>query len=581
MTSLRSRLILGCALIAVVPLATAMTLLAGRIQGTVRADADARLGATLDDARARLADEGERVAEKLELLARDPQLKRLDLAGLADSAETRDRLATQQFLLDLDYLWLADSSGHVIVDAASAPAAQARATGEPLPSAALAAAHYGAPRLVAVAGRPALALDAARVIANRNAHAGALRGGVVLDSTRLESLARGSGVDLVLFDGAGRTVATSFGAPEVAIPRAPADGGRVMLGGRPYFARDVALTAGDATSATLAGYLSTAAADDAIAELRFTSLLLGALGVALAVILGVLWSRAVSRPVERLAAFSEQIARGESEQPLALESVRELQTLVAALERLRGDLHTTRERVAAGARQAAYGEIARQVAHEIRNPLAPIAVSVSDLRRSYEQQRPDFGAVLDSAVRVIGDEVAALERLLREFSEFGRFAPPRPEPFDAGALLDDLRALYPRELADGRLAIADLGSPLTLRADRAQLRQALINLVKNGLEATAGVGHVAVAAAARDGALEVTVSNDGPPLTDEQRARLFVPGFTTKAEGSGLGLAIVERIVNDHGGTIAVESAPEGGACFRIRLPAPPPAAAAGTTPGA
>ena len=133
------------------------------------------------------------------------------------------------------------------------------------------------------------------------------------------------------------------------------------------------------------------------------------LGLALAVLLGLLWSSQVSRPVERLAAFSQRVAQGEWDEPLTLESVRELQTLVAALDRMRGDLRAYRERLVASERQAAWSQMARIVAHEVKNPLTPIAISIADLKRSFDQQRPDFPAILEQAVRTIGDEVDALQ----------------------------------------------------------------------------------------------------------------------------------------------------------------------------
>jgi len=206
------------------------------------------------------------------------------------------------------------------------------------------------------------------------------------------------------------------------------------------------------------------------------------------------------------------------------------------------------------------------VAHEVKNPLTPIAISVADLKRSYDLQRPDFPAVLDQAVRTIAAEVDSLKRLLQEFSDFARFPAPTLAPVQAAALLDDLRALYAREIEEGRLAIEPIPSPIRLRADAGQLRQALVNLVKNGLEAVDGTGRVTVEAHPAGPRVQFTVTDTGPSLTAGQRAGLFTPGFTTKTHGSGLGLTIVDRIVAEHGGTIAVDSH-DRGTTFTIRLP--------------
>ena len=318
---------------------------------------------------------------------------------------------------------------------------------------------------------------------------------------------------------------------------------------------------------SLTALASTAPVDDALSVLRTAALLLGLLGVVLGVMLGGLWSHQLSRPVERLAEFSEKISRGEWDEPLQMQSVRELRTLVDALERMRADLRAYRDRLRASERQAAYGQMARKVAHEIKNPLTPIAISVAGLKRSYDQGHPEFAATLNEAVRTVGEEVQRLKALLQEFSDLGRFPSPRPARFALGDLLAYLRSLYSHEVEEGRLSFEWPPGALMLMADKDQLRQALINLVQNALDATeAAAGHVRVAAAAEGESLRIMVSDDGPGLSDEQRARLFVPGFTTKAHGSGLGLTIVERIVSDHGGSIEVESAPGRGTEFVVRL---------------
>jgi nitrogen fixation/metabolism regulation signal transduction histidine kinase len=203
----------------------------------------------------------------------------------------------------------------------------------------------------------------------------------------------------------------------------------------------------------------------------------------------------------------------------------------------------------------------------VRNPLTPIAVSVADLKRSYEQRRPDFAQVLDQAVRTIGDEIEALKRMLAEFSELGRFPEPVLGPCALAELIADLEALYAGDVADGRVAFARPPAGAVVRADREQLRQALVNLVKNGLEAIAPGGHVEVSAVIEGQAAVIAVADDGEGLDRASLARLFEPRFTTKPHGSGLGLTIVHRIVNDHGGTIVVDSAVGRGTTFRIRLP--------------
>lgn len=567
MNSLRVRLVLGFSLVAILPVAIAMVLLGTRIESTERDQSAGRLAAALGFLRARLAADGERLSEKLSLLAADAQLKRLYLVDAGSDAGLREYLATQQFLLDLDYLGVMDTSGAVVADGSTWSTSRPRPGRDLVPAEALRVVRAPGLGLAALPGGRALSLDGAATILYQGQGVGLVRGGLALDSLRLSELRETSGVELVLWDAGGRVVASTLaGASSLALPEGGATA-RVALGGRSYFARADALAPGGGPAARIAGLVPTASSDETLASLRATSLVLGLLAVALAVVLGLVWSLQLSRPVERLAEFSQRISRGEWEEPLALESMRELQALVDALERMRAELRDYRERLVAGERQAAYGQMARKVAHEIKNPLTPIAVSVADLKRSYDQQRPDFPQILEQAVRTIDEEVQSLKRLLQEFSDFGRF--PRPEfaPCDLGALLADLRALFGGEVERGRLAFAPVEPGLEAPADRGQLRQALVNLIQNGLDVLTDGGVVRVHARRNGERAELGISDDGPGLNPEQRAQLFVPGFTTKAHGSGLGLTIVERIVTDHGGTIEVDTAPGRGTTFTLRLP--------------
>ena len=137
-----------------------------------------------------------------------------------------------------------------------------------------------------------------------------------------------------------------------------------------------------------------------------------------------------------------------------------------------------------------------------------------------------------------------------------------------------LETLFARDVAEGRLGFSFPKREVTFAADAGLMRQALVNLIQNGLEALDGGGRVTVSADVENATLVITASDTGPGLSAEQRANLFVPGFTTKTHGSGLGLTIVERIVNDHRGTITVDSGAARGTTFRIRLPLEPRPAA-------
>jgi signal transduction histidine kinase len=569
MRSIRSRLVLGATLVALVPLAIAILLLSQRIEAMVRAQAAERLRTTLGAMQAQMAADAERTAEKIRILARDPQLKRLYLVRAGGDRDLVDLLAERRFLLGLDLLQVVDAHGALIAESSTPP------VGHPVGLAGVDGLSF-----VALEGAPGLVMVATAQVRYDAAVVGSVRGGLVLGPDLLARLRRGSGVDLGLTDAHGLGVASTLGDHGGDVP-APRPGvTRVKVAGQSYLSQSLPLEVAAAPYPSITGLVSTGAADRTIASLQWASALLGLLGLALAVVLGYLWSSQISRPVERLAMFSRRLAQGEWDEPLTLHSVRELETLVAALDRMRTELKTYRDRLVVSERQAAWGQMARKVAHEIKNPLTPIAVSVADLKRSYQMGRDDFPQILDQAARTITEEVDALKRLLQEFSDFARFPAPRLAPCLLSSLFADLESLYGRDVAEGRLVLSRPDRDVTLVADAGQMRQALVNLIKNGLEASEDGGRVTVAAVVERDALVLTVSDSGLGLTAEQRANLFVPGFTTKTHGSGLGLTIVERIVSEHQGSIIAEDGARGGTTFRIQLPLPSSNAAAGGARG-
>ena len=538
MRSLRSRLILGIALVAIVPLALALFFISARVEMTVRGESAKHLQTGVRALQAEVRERRNRTEAKLGILSRDPLLRRLYLVRAGGTRELGEYLADRRILLDLDYLEV-DGLDSLPV---------ATATGTPADS------------------TSAVKLDLTSPITYDNRMVGTLRGGMLLDRDFLIRIQQRRGLELALFDATGRPAAATLpDSLEHALAVVPGVI-RVKVGQESYWGMSAPLETGE-RHVILTALTPTKPVDRTIRDLRLLAALLALGGLVVAVLLGIVWSLDVSRPVERLAAASRRLARGEWDEPLRFRSVRELEALGDALDRMRADLVAYREKLVLSERHAAWGQMARKVAHEVKNPLTPIAISVADLKRSYELQRPDFPQVLDQAVRTISAEVDSLKRLLQEFSDFARFPAPTLEPVQISTVLDDLRALYGREIEEGRLVVEPLAAPITLRADLGQLRQALVNLVKNGLEAVDGSGRVSVEARPAGSSILFTVADTGPGLTPEQKDGLFTPGFTTKTHGSGLGLTIVDRIVAEHGGTIAVDSREGGGTTFSIRFP--------------
>jgi two-component system nitrogen regulation sensor histidine kinase NtrY len=218
---------------------------------------------------------------------------------------------------------------------------------------------------------------------------------------------------------------------------------------------------------------------------------------------------------------------------------------------------------------AAWGEVARKLAHEIKNPLTPIKLSAQRVRKAHLKGATDFDRVLSESIEAIVSEVDALQHLVDEFAQFARLPPSRPVEGSLNQVVDGALALY--ETAYPQVALKrrlDPDLPI-LRLDGPQIKRVLINLVDNAIAALGEKGTIEIEtehdAAARRAIL--TVADSGPGVPESSRETIFAPNFSTKKKGSGLGLAIARRIVEDHGGEIRVEPNLPQGARFVIDLP--------------
>lgn len=219
---------------------------------------------------------------------------------------------------------------------------------------------------------------------------------------------------------------------------------------------------------------------------------------------------------------------------------------------------------------AAWREVARRIAHEIKNPLTPIQLSAQRILKKYSEGAEDYPRIVEEGVNTIVSEVATLERLVDEFSRFARMPAVSPVPTDPNAVVESALSLY-----DGiHIGVAlrkDLeASPPLVLLDADQMKRALINLIDNAVAALEGQGTITLSTRSilEQKLLRIEVADDGPGISPEDKERLFVPYFSTKRRGTGLGLAIVNRIVSDHNGFIRVEDNRPKGTKFVIDLPA-------------
>jgi two-component system, NtrC family, nitrogen regulation sensor histidine kinase NtrY len=221
-------------------------------------------------------------------------------------------------------------------------------------------------------------------------------------------------------------------------------------------------------------------------------------------------------------------------------------------------------------RVAAWREVARRLAHEIKNPLTPIQLSAQRILKKFKEGSPELPEVLEQGTEAIVREVSGLKRMVDEFSHFARLPAVKPVPCDLHALIDDSVALYGG--ASGALSFEKRYDPRMPRVllDPEQMKRVFVNLIDNARDAMGGSGRITFSTTYHPEveSLRVEVADEGPGIRPEDRDRLFVPYFSTKKKGTGLGLAIVNRIVSDHSGYIHAENRRPQGACFVMELPA-------------
>jgi nitrogen fixation/metabolism regulation signal transduction histidine kinase len=293
--------------------------------------------------------------------------------------------------------------------------------------------------------------------------------------------------------------------------------------------------------------------------------------------LGALIARNLSRPIAELAEQAGKVASGAA-RPVKVRGSGEVAELAQAFDTMLEDLAVTRRRLAATSRVAAWREVARRVAHEVKNPLAPIRAAVETLRRLRARSDPAFDEYFDEATRTVLDEVHRISNIVTEFTRFARLPQPRPQDCDVMELVRHVARLHETSPSGASVKVVIERLPPIVRADRDQIIQVLTNLVQNALDAVekAGTRGRVVVTVGGDGKTfaTLTVSDNGQGIAPELGARLFEPYATTKTHGTGLGLAIAQRIAIEHNGELAlVGGGPGQGAVFRLMLPVegPPP----------
>ncbi len=307
-------------------------------------------------------------------------------------------------------------------------------------------------------------------------------------------------------------------------------------------------------------------------RIRSAALMTGAGGIVLAILLSSWAAARVTRPVEQLAHAAQEVAAGNWNIYVEVTGADELGQLADSFNRMTTELLKQKERLVQSERVAAWRELARRLAHELKNPLFPLQLTVENLVRAREQTSEQFEEVFRESARTLLAEIANLTGVISKFSDFSKMPQPQLRSVQLNDVVRSLAQLFQAQLdAPGRV---NIGCELHLDehlepvlADAELLHRAISNLVSNAIDAMPNGGTLTLRTRGDGDKILVEVADTGTGLSTDQRERIFTPYYTSKQHGTGLGLAIVQSIVSDHKGRIRVQSEPGNGASFIVELP--------------
>jgi two-component system nitrogen regulation sensor histidine kinase NtrY len=295
--------------------------------------------------------------------------------------------------------------------------------------------------------------------------------------------------------------------------------------------------------------------------------------LAAAPLVGWVFARHVTRRVARLHEAAGRVGAGDLTVRLAPKGKDELAQLGRAFDGMVAELAHARSRLEYLQKVSAWQEVARRLAHEIKNPLTPVQLAVQELASKYAGDDASYRRLLDTATEILREEIGSLRRLVDDFSAFAKLPEVEPTPIDLHVLVTEILRLQPEW--QSFVTVEPSATPVPAMCDRTLFRRVIANLVENAVAAAQGAGRtpeIRIRIEARSGRAAVAVADNGPGVAETDRQHIFDPYVTHRAGGTGLGLAIVRKIVIDHGGDVSVGATPAGGALFTVELPIHKPA---------
>jgi len=582
--SFRRRLLLLFALTVLLSVATVTAIISTWTRRAFDHANDERTAAFVAQFHKEFQNRGEDVSRRIQSIAASAEANRMLVAAAQTTADYSPFLDSAQVMTGtqrLDFLEFADDRGTIISSAqwpakfgyndplvTQSPLERPFLKEEELPSGT--ALGLFAIRSVTAVGRRLYII-----------------GGIRLDKTFLGTLNPPSGMSVMLYE----TLGVSNFLPDhlISADGAPQDAGqldwiiqqvqssrretRILIRGGSAGGEIVNAfpLAGDHDQ--VLGVLLVASSRQVYAELRnqirSAALLAAGAGLMLAILLSSWAATRVTRPVEELARAAREVAAGNWNPTVKVKTQDEIGELAESFNRMTRDLLDQRERLVQAERVAAWRELARRLAHELKNPLFPLQLTVENLLRAREQSQQQFDETFRESSATLLSEISNLKNIIGRFSDFSKMPQPHFQSVDLRELCESAIKLHQAQLTKTGISCnLELSAGNTIAADPELLHRALSNIILNAIEAMPDGGTINLRGNYRQDSVRIEVADTGTGLAPDESAQLFTPYYTSKPNGTGLGLAIVQSIVSDHGGRISAASEPGRGTTFIIELPA-------------
>ena len=297
-----------------------------------------------------------------------------------------------------------------------------------------------------------------------------------------------------------------------------------------------------------------------------TTGVIGLAGIIISILFGIYITGQAKKEIENLITASDRISAGDYKTPVMAYEEGDFSRLADAFTEMMLNIRKTQNQLAMSEKIAAWQDIGKKIAHEIKNPLTPIRISAEDLRRSHQEGLPNFEQTLESSTSVIIEETERLRKLLNNFVEFARMTSPEIKDILINEVISNISALYHKDISTGNLVINPCNIDKPLKIDPDKIKQLIINLINNGLEAE-NVSCVTLDTKLDNENLIISINDNGNGFSKEMLSEGIRPHVSTKKGGSGLGLVICQRIAYDHGGSLEVNNSDDGGGVATAIIP--------------